>query len=53
MVNVLVVFYSMYGHNYVMAQHAVNGARKVPSANVILRVFEAYYFILESQRDFG
>ncbi len=34
---VLVVFYSMYGHIYKMAQAVVEGAKEVPDAEVILR----------------
>ena len=34
---VLIVFYSMYGHIYKMAQAAAEGAREVPGADVELR----------------
>ncbi|HSD94961.1 MAG TPA: NAD(P)H-dependent oxidoreductase, partial [Syntrophales bacterium] len=34
---VLVVFYSMYGHIYKMAQAAAEGAKEVPDADVELR----------------
>jgi len=34
---VLVVFYSMYGHIYQMAQAAVKGVHEVPGAEVELR----------------
>jgi NAD(P)H dehydrogenase (quinone) len=37
MVKVLVLFYSMYGHNWIMAQHAMIGAQKVENAEVKLR----------------
>jgi len=35
-VNVLVLFYSTYGHNYRMASAVVEGAQQVPDANVTL-----------------
>ncbi len=35
--NILVVYYSMYGHTYRMAQAVAEGAREVPGANVVLR----------------
>ncbi len=35
-VNIQVVFYSMYGHVYKMAEAVAEGARKVPGANVSL-----------------
>ena len=34
---VLVVFYSMYGHIYKMAQAIAEGAKEVPGAEVVLR----------------
>jgi NAD(P)H dehydrogenase (quinone) len=34
---VLVVFYSMYGHIYKMAQAVAEGAKEVPGAEVVLR----------------
>jgi len=34
---VLIVFYSMYGHIYKMAQAIAEGAREVPGAEVVLR----------------
>ena len=34
---VLVVFYSMYGHIYRMAEAVVEGAKEVPGAEVVLR----------------
>ena len=34
---VLVVFYSVYGHTYRMAEAAAEGAREVPGAEVELR----------------
>lgn len=34
---ILIVFYSMYGHVYKMAEAVADGAREVPGAEVILR----------------